>query len=732
MEHLLLRLPVLFASSIGFVAAVAALPGQVTPGAVAPASIRRTAALLTPHEHGLLGIGADYAATFDRDGMAFVPALGTRVDTNQRLQVSLRSIRRGGAELPLQRGVAPTQEDSTAIYHRSASVSERYDVRPEGVEQSFRFTALPGHGDLVVRCTLGGELAPRTEAAQGGGLQFLLPGIGGATIGTVTGIDGNGARCAGDLRLVDGELELSLPAAFVDHVALPLVLDPLFGTRIDVTASPGSEGDADIAFAAASGEYLVVWAQAQSTSSANLVGRFYHPTTGLGSFLALGSAGSVRRPKVVYHRYQHRFLVVWEKSSAWLGAGQLTSRIVEGNRTLGPSLDLTPANGNCTQPALCGNPGGTVNDTGGLVVYRETGTGLRILPYTLPIGVAALVPGTATTLDADPTAELPRLSKSGTGTRLVSYAIAGLVRAQPVDQAGVPLGAGYAVNVGTGNVLASDVDGQGQSFLLAHETSTANGREITARMLTWTAASQSLALASSGALTTNTVDDRDPQVALLGPKFAVVWTQTVGFLDTVVKVRPLATAGCTFCGSEATLTGPQLSESLPAIASRFAGGDATSPQALILCESATQVPPLVADLTATNFTVAFGTDTSTPLWGGCGNAVVLSTIGSFALGNSTFEFRVQSPAAAGIGLFLFGFGSVSLPCGSCTAVNPVVLGAAVLSAGSASYPLPVPCNSALLGFALDAQAGTLTTPTNVCPLLNTLSLSPARRFTVVE
>lgn len=728
------RPPVRLASSLCLVLLTVAAP-LCAQDATAPAdtaAIRRTAHLLTRQGDTLAGFGADYIATFAADGMHFVPNLGTRVATNQRLHVGLQSIRRGGAELPLQAGVAPVQADTTAIYHRSATVSERYDVRAEGVEQSFHFTTLPGRGDLVVRCLLGGELAPLAEPAPGGGLQFLLPGIGGATIGTVTGIDGNGARCAGELRLVDGELELSLPAAFVDHAALPLVLDPLFGARIDVTGSPGSEGDADIAYAATSGEYLVVWAQAQSTSSANLVGRFYHPTTGLGPFLTLGSAGSVRRPKVTYHRYQHRFLVVWEKSAAWLGAGQLTSRIVEGNRTLGPSLDLTPANVNCTQPALCGNPGGTVSDTGGLVVYRQAGTGLRILPYTLPIGTAALVPGTAATLDADPTAELPRLSKAGTGTRLVSYAVAGFVRAQPVDQAGVPLGAGYAVAVGTGNVLASDVDGQGQSFLLAHETSTGNGKEITARMLTWTAASQSLALASSGALTTNTIDDRDPQVALLGPKFAVVWTQTVGFLDTVVKVRPLATAGCTFCGSEATLTGPQLSESLPAIASKLAGGDATSPQALILCESATQVPPLVADLTATNFTVAPGTDTSVPLWGGCGNAVTLSTIGSFALGNSTFEFRVQSPAAAGIGLFLFGFGSVSLPCGSCTAVNPVVLGAAVLSVGSASYPLPVPCNSALLGFALDAQAGTLTTTTNVCPLLNTLSLSPARRFTVVE
>lgn len=730
------RPSILFATSLGFATAAAVLPGQ-NAAPSAPDPIRRTSSVLTPQGDGLYGLGAGYAATFARDRFDFVPALGTRVATNQRLQVALRSIRHGGRELPLQRGVGPVPEGTTAIYHRSATVSERYDVRPDGVEQSFRFTALPGQGDLVVRCALGGELAPRAEPAFGGGLQFLLPGIGGATIGTVTGIDANGSRCAGDLRLVDGELELSLPAAFVDHAALPLVLDPLFGTRIDVTNSPGTEEDPDVAFASATGDWFVVWAQTQSTSSADLVGRFYNPTTGLGTTLLLGNAGTVRRPKVAYHEYQNRFLVVWEKGASWFGPGQIASRIVEGNRTLGPTLDLTATTRNCLQPALCGNPGGTASDTGGLVAYREisqTGGGLKLLPYTLPIGTAALTPGTEVTIDGDPTAELPRLSKAGVGTRLVSYAIAGFVRVQPVDQAGNALGGGYAVDVGAGNVLASDVDGLGQNFLLAHETPAASGKEITARMLTWNPANQSLTLASSGALTNNAVDDRDPVVALLGPKYAVAWTQAVGFLDYVVKVRPLATAGCTFCGTEATLTGPQLSESMPAIASRLAGGDATSPQALIVYQSATQLPAqLVGEITATQFTVALGTDTSTPLWGGCGNAVALSTNGGpFAIGNSAFEFRVTGSATAAIGLFVFGFGGQSLPCGSCTAVNPVVLGATPLTVGTGYYPLPVPCNSVFLGFALDAQVGVLGATTNVCPVLNTLSLSPARRFTVVE
>ena len=71
-------------------------------------------------------------------------------------------------------------------------------------------------------------------------------------------------------------------------------------------------------------------------------------------------------------------------------------------------------------------------------------------------------------------------------------------------------------------------------------------------------------------------------------------------------------------------------------------------------------------------------------------------------------------------------------CGTCIAVNPVAVGFVALTGGTANYPLPVPCNSAFLGFFLDAQFGVLGAASNACPTHNTLSLSEARRFTVVE
>lgn len=713
-------------------AATAWLPGQEAEAPADVVGIRSTAHLLTPQGDALFGLGANYVATFARDGVHFVPALGPRVAQDQELHVALQSIHRGGLALPLRAGVAPVQEDTTAVYVRSATVRERYDVRADGVEQSFHFTALPGRGDLVVRCALGGSLAEHAEAARDGGLQFLLPDLGGATIGTVTGIDAAGARCTGGVRLVDGALELSLPAAFVDHAVLPLVLDPLIGARIDFTASPGAEQEADVAFAGATGAYYVVWANTTSTTQSSLVGRLYHPTTGLGATQVLASAGAIRRPKIAYHRYQHRFVVVYEKATGWLAPSQLACRIVEGAGTLGPITDPIPGITNGSQPALSGNPSNTIADNGGLLACRQTGLGVVVVPYTLPIGTGNATFGTPVTAVADPTAERPRLSKSGSGTRLLSLAIDGFVRVLPIGQNGAPVGLGYDVATGPGNVLASDVDGQGQNFLFVHESGTGSGREITARMLALNPNNQSLSLASSAVLTSNSVDDRDPVVALLGPKFAVAWTQAVGFLDYAVKVRPLATAGCTFCGSEATLTGPFATQSQPAIASCVAGGDSTNPQALVVCQSATQVPPVTAEITATQFSVAFGTDTQPVLWGGCGQPVTMSTVGPFALGNSTFGVRVSAAATAPIGLFLFGFGGVALPCGVCTAVNPAVLVPAVLNVGTATFPIPVPCNSIFLGYQLDAQVGVLDAVTNVCPLLDTLSLSPARRLTLVE
>ena len=84
--------------------------------------------------------------------------------------------------------------------------------------------------------------------------------------------------------------------------------------------------------------------------------------------------------------------------------------------------------------------------------------------------------------------------------------------------------------------------------------------------------------------------------------------------------------------------------------------------------------------------------------------------------------------------FLLGLGLSTpvLPCGTCLIVNPVVADFALLAGGAASYTLPVPCDQALIGFALQAQAATFGSVQNACPALNTMSFSQGIAFAIAE
>jgi hypothetical protein len=216
-----------------FALAPAIAQGPIAPASIAPgtasrpdvASLRSSAHGLTEAADGLRGFGADYGVAFTTSGMTFTPALGAQAPTDQRLQMAVIGITRGATSIPFA-AVAPQQQGNAVVYARAAGLEERYEVRSEGVEQSFVFHELPGRGDLVVHCALGGELAARGELTADGEVQFVVPGLGGATIGAVTGIDARGARCTGSLRLAGGGVDLVLPAGFVDHATLPLVLDP--------------------------------------------------------------------------------------------------------------------------------------------------------------------------------------------------------------------------------------------------------------------------------------------------------------------------------------------------------------------------------------------------------------------------------------------------------------------------------------------------------------------------
>ena len=148
------------ALALGAFAVVAAVPlfGQALPVPFDDFRVPvHSAATDLGAEYGTWAGGNDYKASF-HDGMTFVPRLGR--DHPHNLPVSWRtvSVRRGEREL-LECGESPVPHgDDYRFEYRYAAFTEAYDVRTDGLEQTFVFTALPGTGDLVVTGHIDTEL----------------------------------------------------------------------------------------------------------------------------------------------------------------------------------------------------------------------------------------------------------------------------------------------------------------------------------------------------------------------------------------------------------------------------------------------------------------------------------------------------------------------------------------------------------------------------------------------
>ena len=218
----------------------------------------------------LLGGGADYRVSFDGAGMELVPALGRRASRTYPLRLTPESIRRGPCEVWRARSGARRRDGSTAMYDRGQGVTERWELRPDGVELSYRFEHRVGDaGPLVVRLRVETTLQATFDAGATPPLRFLAEGIGGVSIGAVTGIDDAGWRVRGALRYDGSHVELSLPASFVERATYPVVLDPLVGTDF-LVANMSDNTNPDVAYDATKQRYLVCWQTRLASTSTEI------------------------------------------------------------------------------------------------------------------------------------------------------------------------------------------------------------------------------------------------------------------------------------------------------------------------------------------------------------------------------------------------------------------------------------------------------------------------------
>ncbi len=181
-------------------------------------------------EYGTWAAGPNYKVSF-RDGFAFYPVLGAHCPRNLPLRWRTASIAVGG-EAIVEDGAAArhVRTDWRYEYHYlGTDVVEGYDVRRDGVEQTFTLLARPpGRGDLVISGAVDTELVCDDAAPRHGALVFR-DGAGTPRVeyGAALALDARGDRVAVRTAFASGRISLTVDGAWLDRARFPVVVDPL-------------------------------------------------------------------------------------------------------------------------------------------------------------------------------------------------------------------------------------------------------------------------------------------------------------------------------------------------------------------------------------------------------------------------------------------------------------------------------------------------------------------------
>ena len=722
----------------------ATLPAQqpVAPTAPAPAlpAVQRAA------DGSALAAGADYRVHFDHGTVTFTPASAAADVAAEPLQFTLAAVRRG--DTPLWTGPAhsaPTTTDHQVRYHHTADLTEVYDLRAEGVEQSFVLARRPaGQGDLVVRGAITTRLPLVGYSDDGVCYEHAGSGV---HFGAVTGIDQNGATVRGSIRAGGDWVEWVLPAAFVDGAAYPLVLDPLIGSAFSIASTSGTDDvQPNVAYDTTSNRYLVVWNVVQDANVAEVRGQFVSGAGALlGSSFVIESDGRLAtRPQVVNINASNRFLVVfrryapsvigvdvgWYMRAVTAADGSQSARVaIEVNAPLSfepvaPELvvagDLRSVAGGSNQTALVAFRRDAVT---GPVPVLSFGERLSTRTILVPSSGDPSLGSAQQLLETpDQLQDVAITSHGGTTGRWLVVHGRGLpgvtgIWGRFVDEDGQPCGPASLIEAsaaGGGKPTAATKDGV--HFAVAWQDDATLGIRARSLLVDGSCGNQVTGLGAIVDPTTAGLDTQ-PRLEFARDKYLLAWKRS--FLTGGVPrvfVRGLDPDGCTVCGEEWSVDNTILGLDTPALASRWSGGNVLSDEALVVWSNTA--------VRGRRFE-ASGAPTVVGVGGGCGAVGVVGYQGQPVLGDATFALTLGAPSAPVLAAIV-GLSNVSIPCGPCV----LVPNTDIVMAGPGPHPIPIPCDTSWLGLQFWSQW--LLLAPGGCAILPDFALSNAQRFTVGE
>ena len=713
-----------------------------------PQNISHNAGLQQDGSDELFGGGADYMVRFSPKTMRFHPALGSAVATLQHLELTPEQVRRGGQ--PIVSGTlaaTPRQQQLRASYAFAPGIEQRYDVGPDGMELTWKFDHRPaGSGDLVVRYAVDTSL-PAPQATEAGGLTFELSEFGGVAIGGVTGIDARGTRVPGALRWTDGALELSLPSAFVDDAAYPIVLDPTFSTKFGVATSGSDDSRPDVAYDRSLNRYLVIFLR---TFSANSVLPRAQLVSGTGTLVGstifpVTTPAKTTRARVANLPARNRFGIVWAQE---IGSDNtLNFRAISagnGSITHAAQLAILPGTDVFVDPDIAGDSLATtgISNTRGFVITWEDNffdairarriyfDGLDSLLATSPVDVLANSPGLAGAAYTQP--EVSRLAGNDS-TLLVTarrstlfgqqIAVAAL-RSDTLTVEGTTSFGGLVNQV----EQQPDVDGYNGQWVVAwtRAASLLAPPLIAQRTVRFDGANFDLSPEQTF-WTSSTSFPSWPTVGYTPGRTWLGYRVTTNTLVQLTSLQAAATDSGSSVWCDDTFVEPisNSSADVRIVVGTQTSGGRTSGE-LALCVFGEDGDVFAQQLQN------YGTGGSyTNLGGGCGGSGNPTFSHLPGIGSSGLVCSISGlPPTAVLTLFNFVPASSMFPCGPCVWAPLTITLTPPLLFGTASVEFPIPCLPSLVGSNFDTQWTTIDFTQTPCSLLPGLVVSDITRMTI--
>ncbi len=364
-----------------------------------------------------ISVGLDWKATYGSDGMTFTPLLGKQAPHTRSLHFQFHSVQVGEQRIEgLDLFAQPVLKAGQVVFERGRGVSEIYAATQEGLEQSFLFESLPGRdGDLIVRGSFSTDLLD--SGATGDSLLLNEPGLASVRVDKVIGIDARGARVNGQLRWVEDQLEVVLPAAFLATAELPLLLDPLYTVELSATDNTFSADQVDVAFGTSDyDEFIMVFCRYFSQFDPDIYGTTKTTTGGPGlSLFAFESVVGTfdQEPSVAFNVGEGQFAIAWQRSASPNAENDiLLTSINAGEGLVQSSILMATGIENQSHPDVGGED--TLGFDRVVVVYQSSGdiriASVKVPTHATPILVQeAVIPSMLNIYDR------PAVTKSGGG-----------------------------------------------------------------------------------------------------------------------------------------------------------------------------------------------------------------------------------------------------------------------------------------------------------------------------